>query len=46
MRDLVEEYLAFVDDVLDGAPDRVEAINGIRKIVENGNGAGPSPPRL
>jgi carboxylate-amine ligase len=38
MRDLVEEYLAFVDDVVDELGSR-EAINGIRKIVENGNGA-------
>jgi carboxylate-amine ligase len=38
MRDLVEEYLAFVDDVVDELGSR-EAINGIRRIVENGNGA-------
>jgi glutamate---cysteine ligase / carboxylate-amine ligase len=38
MRDLVEEYLAFVDDVLDELGSR-EAIKGIRTIVENGNGA-------
>jgi glutamate---cysteine ligase / carboxylate-amine ligase len=38
MRDLVEEYLAFVDDVVDELGSR-EAINGIRTIVENGNGA-------
>jgi carboxylate-amine ligase len=38
MRDLVDEYLAFVDDVVDGLGSR-EAINGIRKIVETGNGA-------
>ncbi len=38
MRDLVEEYLAFVDDVVDELGSR-EAINGIRKIVANGNGA-------
>jgi carboxylate-amine ligase len=38
MRDLVDEYLAFVDDVLDELGSR-EAINGIRTIVENGNGA-------
>src|SRR6202453_1009450 len=38
MRDLVEEYLAFVDDVVDELGSR-EAINGIRKIVQNGNGA-------
>ena len=38
MRDLVEEYLAFVDDVLDELGSR-EAIAGIRRIVENGNGA-------
>ena len=38
MRDLVEEYLAFVDDVLDELGSR-EQVNGIRKIVENGSGA-------
>src|ERR1700733_11993259 len=38
MRDLVEEYLAFVDDVVDELGSR-EAINGIRKICENGSGA-------
>src|SRR5580658_9312632 len=38
MRDLVDEYLAFVDDVLDELGSR-EAIAGIRRIVENGNGA-------
>src|ERR1700732_956962 len=38
MRDLVEEYLAFVDDVVDELGSR-EAINGIRRIVENGSGA-------
>ena len=38
MRDLVEEYLAFVDDVVDELGSR-EAVNGIRKIVETGNGA-------
>jgi glutamate---cysteine ligase / carboxylate-amine ligase len=38
MRDLVEEYLAFVDDVVDELGSR-EAIAGIRTIVENGNGA-------
>jgi carboxylate-amine ligase len=38
MRDLVEEYLAFVDDVVDELGSR-EAINGIRRIVETGNGA-------
>ena len=38
MRDLVEEYLAFVDDVVDELGSR-EEVNGIRKIVENGNGA-------
>jgi glutamate---cysteine ligase / carboxylate-amine ligase len=38
MRDLVEEYLLFVDDVLDELGSR-EAIAGIRTIVENGNGA-------
>jgi carboxylate-amine ligase len=38
MRDLVEEYLAFVDDVVDELGSRAE-VNSIRKIVENGNGA-------
>src|SRR5271166_1789686 len=38
MVDLVEEYLEFVDDVVDELGSR-EAINGIRKIVENGSGA-------
>jgi carboxylate-amine ligase len=38
MRDLVEEYLAFIDDVLDELGSR-DAIAGIRRIVENGNGA-------
>ena len=38
MRDLVEEYLAFVDDVVDELGSR-EEVNGIRRIVENGNGA-------
>jgi carboxylate-amine ligase len=38
MRDLVEEYLAFVDDVVDELGSRQE-VNGIRRIVENGNGA-------
>jgi len=38
MRDLVEEYLAFVDDVVDELGSR-EQVNGIRKIVENGSGA-------
>ncbi len=38
MRDLVEEYLAFVDDVVDELGSR-EEVNGIRKIVEMGNGA-------
>ncbi len=38
MRDLVEEYLAFVDDVLAELGSR-EQVNGIRKIVENGSGA-------
>ena len=38
MRDLVEEYLAFVDDVLDELGSR-EQVNGIRKIVQNGSGA-------
>ncbi len=38
MRDLVEEYLAFVDDVVDELGSR-EEVNGIRKIVEMGSGA-------
>lgn len=38
MRDLVEEYLAFVDDVLDELGSR-EEVNGIRRIVETGSGA-------
>lgn len=38
MRDLVEEYLSFVDDVVDELGSR-DAINSIRTIVENGNGA-------
>jgi carboxylate-amine ligase len=38
MRGLVDEYLAFVDDVVDELGSR-EAVNGIRKIVEEGNGA-------
>ena len=38
MRDLVEEYLAFVDDVVDELGSR-EEVNGIRDIVRNGNGA-------
>src|SRR5882724_119165 len=38
MRDLVEEYLAFVDDVVDELGSRDE-INGIRRIVEMGSGA-------
>jgi carboxylate-amine ligase len=38
MRDLVDEYLAFVDDVVDGLGSR-DAVNGIRKIVQSGNGA-------
>jgi carboxylate-amine ligase len=38
MRDLVEEYLGFVDDVVDELGSR-EAVNGIRKIVETGSGA-------
>jgi glutamate---cysteine ligase / carboxylate-amine ligase len=38
MRDLVEEYLAFVDDVVDELGSRAE-INGIRDIVRNGSGA-------
>src|ERR1700752_3818625 len=38
MRDLVEEYLAFVDDVVDELGSR-EEVNSIRTIVENGSGA-------
>jgi carboxylate-amine ligase len=38
MRDLVEEYLAFVDDVVDELGSR-EEVNGIRKICETGSGA-------
>lgn len=38
MRDLVDEYLAFVDDVVDELGSR-EEVNGIRKIVEMGSGA-------
>jgi carboxylate-amine ligase len=38
MRDLVEEYLAFVDDVVDELGSR-EEVNSIRRIVENGSGA-------
>lgn len=39
MRDLVEEYLAFVDDVLDELGSREEVSQGIRRIVETGSGA-------
>jgi carboxylate-amine ligase len=38
MRDLVEEYLAFVDDVVDELGSR-EEVEGIRKIVAMGSGA-------
>jgi carboxylate-amine ligase len=38
MRDLVEEYLTFVDDVVDELGSR-EEVNYIRKIVEMGSGA-------
>ena len=38
MGDLVEEYLAFVDDVLDELGSR-EEVSGIRRIVETGSGA-------
>ncbi len=38
MRDLVEEYLAFVDDVVDELGSR-EEVNGIRRICETGCGA-------
>ena len=37
-RDLMEEYLAFVDDVVDELGSRNE-VNGIRKILETGSGA-------
>ncbi len=37
-RDLMEEYLAFVDDVVDELGSR-EEVNGIRKILESGSGA-------
>ena len=37
-RDLIHEYLAFVDDVVDGLNSRDE-INYIRKIMEMGTGA-------
>ena len=38
MRDLVEEYLAFVDDVVDELGSRQE-VNAIRNIVATGSGA-------
>jgi carboxylate-amine ligase len=38
MRDLVEEYLEFVDDVVDELGSRRE-VEGIRNIVQTGNGA-------
>ncbi len=37
-RDLMEEYLTFVDDVVDELGSR-EEVNGIRKILETGSGA-------
>ncbi len=37
-RDLIEEYLAFVDDVLDELDSR-EEVEYIREILENGTGA-------
>jgi carboxylate-amine ligase len=37
-RDLIEEYLALVDPVVDELGSR-EAINGIRKILATGTGA-------
>jgi carboxylate-amine ligase len=37
-RDLMEEYLNFVDDVVDELGSR-EAVNGIRRILETGSGA-------
>ncbi len=38
LRDLMEEYLILVDDVLDELGSR-EEVNGIRKILERGSGA-------
>ncbi|HUY12731.1 MAG TPA: carboxylate-amine ligase [Terriglobia bacterium] len=38
LRDLIEEYLILVDDVLDELGSR-EEVNGIRKILERGSGA-------
>jgi len=38
MRDLVEEYLEFVDDVVDELGSRKE-VDSIRQIVQNGSGA-------
>ena len=38
LRDLIEEYLILVDDVLDELGSR-EEVNGIRKILEGGSGA-------
>ncbi|MGH9432065.1 MAG: carboxylate-amine ligase [Terriglobia bacterium] len=38
LRDLMEEYLTLVDDVLDELGSR-EEVNGIRKILERGSGA-------
>jgi carboxylate-amine ligase len=37
-RDLIEEYLAFVDDVLDELGSR-EEVEYIREIMKNGTGA-------
>jgi glutamate---cysteine ligase / carboxylate-amine ligase len=38
LRDLMEEYLALIDPVVDELGSR-EAINGVRKIMETGTGA-------
>jgi carboxylate-amine ligase len=38
LRDLLEEYLAIIDPVVDELGSR-EAINGVRKIMETGTGA-------
>ena len=38
LRDLLEEYLALIDPVVDELGSR-EAINGVRKILETGTGA-------
>jgi len=38
VRDLLEEYLAMIDPMVDELGSR-EAINGVRKIMETGTGA-------